>query len=397
MKGVFWRALLGVLFLTFFVLPSKHVWAASGNLIQNPSFETADGENPKYWAYGGWGNNTTVFKYPVSGRSGSAASVQVSSYSNGDAKWFFEEVSVSPGEEYLFSDWSKSGVASSVVARFKKADESFTYEYLGSVSGSKSWKKFEKSLSVPTDVVAMTVFHLLEKKGTLVVDDYSLTKTAATSFAQGMVTLSFDDGFRSTYENGIPILDAAGIKSTQAIITKFFSDPNYVTAAEVKKMAASGHEIASHTRTHPDLTTLSKSKAKTEIAGSKSDLSSLGVSVSTLVYPYGTFNDTVISLAKSAGYSGARAVEDGFNTPLTDLWQLRDQHITSNVSFETVRGWIDTALAKKQWVILEMHRQEKGGSEYSNDPALLKEIVEYIKQNKVKTVTLGEGIKMLGE
>src|SRR4029077_18988045 len=34
----------------------------------------------------------------------------------------------------------------------------------------------------------------------------------------GLVSINFDDGYQSIYDNGLPILDAAGLKSTQYII-----------------------------------------------------------------------------------------------------------------------------------------------------------------------------------
>jgi peptidoglycan/xylan/chitin deacetylase (PgdA/CDA1 family) len=35
----------------------------------------------------------------------------------------------------------------------------------------------------------------------------------------GFVSIDFDDGYQSMYDNGLPILDAAGIPTTQYIIT----------------------------------------------------------------------------------------------------------------------------------------------------------------------------------
>ena len=37
---------------------------------------------------------------------------------------------------------------------------------------------------------------------------------------RGLVSINFDDGYQSMYDNGLPILDAAGLKSTQYIITQ---------------------------------------------------------------------------------------------------------------------------------------------------------------------------------
>ena len=70
-------------------------------------------------------------------------------------------------------------------------------------------------------------------------DDYSISPATTEppepgdKFSEGMVTFSFDDGYASIYQNGIPILNAAGIKSTQAIITKYISDSGFMTSSEI--------------------------------------------------------------------------------------------------------------------------------------------------------------------
>ncbi len=398
--GIGFFILIFGLFITF----PNTVFGAT-NLIQNPSLEAVSGGLPTSWEQGEWGELTAVFTYPVSGHGGgNAGKVEVSNYLSGDAKWYFAEVPVTSGTSYTFSNWSLSDRDTSVIAQYQNQSGAYSYVFLGSVLGTNSWAQFTKTFTVPTGVVSMTVFHVLAQNGSLTVDDYSLEALTVTpppqtaTFKEGMVTFSFDDGFRSTYEVGLPILDKAGIKSTQAIITKSFSDPEYVTKAETKSMWQRGHEIASHTRTHPDLTTLSRKRLSAEVLGSRIDLLALGITpVTTLVYPYGEYNTTVINTAKSAGYTGARAVQDGYNTPATSKWALQDQHVTSDVTFETIQGWIDHARTEKEWVVLELHRQDVNGGLYSNDPALLQKIVDYVVAQNIKTVTLGEGIKMLAQ
>ncbi len=369
------------------------------NLIENPSLETEEAGWPLHWSYDLWGELSASFSYPMTGYDGGkAASVTVSEWKNGDAKWYFDEVPVTAGEEYVFSDRSRSTVPTDVIVQFLLDDGSYGYSWLGSVPGTGEWEPFGESFPVPSGAVSATVFHVIAAVGTLAVDDYSLMRAEpAPEFPEGMVTFSFDDGFRNIYQHAIPMLDAADIRSTQAIVTGFFGDPEYMTKAQVKSVAGSGHEIASHTRTHADLPTLSPDEAESEIAGSKADLLSLGIVADTLVYPFGTHDDATVARTKSAGYLGARSVRDGLNSPVSDPYRLRDHHVTSDVTFEDIGGWIDEAVAKKQWLILELHRQDADGGEFSNDPELLGRVISYVKSLDMRTVTLGEGIAMLGD
>lgn len=80
-----------------------------------------------------------------------------------------------------------------------------------------------------------------------------------------MVTLSFNDGYASAYKYGLLIVDAAGLKCTDYIITLAISEPGYVTKEEVLAMQAKGHEIGAHTRTHPHLPEFNPAQQKAEI------------------------------------------------------------------------------------------------------------------------------------
>jgi len=373
------------------------------NLVANPSFETVSGVLPLKWSKGQWGNNTATFSYPVTGHTGNAAKITVSAYTDGDAKWYFTNIPVTAGDLYTFSDWSNASVATAVTAQVHMTDGTEQDIGLGRLTGTNAWKQFTSSFTAPVGAVSVTVFHTIAAKGTLTVDAYSLyDKGPAPQFSEGMISFTFDDGYRSVYTNGLPILDEAGIKSTQAIITTgTYTDPAYMTKAQVKAAAANGHEIASHTRTHPDLVTLTAAKAKTEITGSKSDLATLGITAASFMYPLGSYNDSIISLVKAAGYKGARSTDIGYNTPSSDPYRLLSQNVNNDVSIDTIKGWIDKAVADKTWLILTLHEQRKlpdiPDNLYSNDPAILQQAVDYVKLKNMKTVTFGQGVAMLAK
>src|SRR5882724_2283816 len=83
------------------------VMATEGpNLISNSSLETASGSGPQGWVSGRWGTNDAVFTYPASPAfSGTkATSIEVNSYTSGDAKWCAPQIAVKPGDVYHFYD-----------------------------------------------------------------------------------------------------------------------------------------------------------------------------------------------------------------------------------------------------------------------------------------------------
>ncbi len=77
-------------------------------------------------------------------------------------------------------------------------------------------------------------------------------------FPNGGVSLSFDDGWRCSYEQGLPILDEAQLPSTHYIISGYLDDqqfPRYMNVDHLRDLTARGHEIGCHTASHKRLPT----------------------------------------------------------------------------------------------------------------------------------------------
>jgi peptidoglycan/xylan/chitin deacetylase (PgdA/CDA1 family) len=376
-----------------------------GNLILNPSLEVGI-DNPNNWQSASWGNNNANFSYPVLGHIKKAASVSITNYKDGDAKWYFGDVKITPGEQYIFSDFYKSTVPTRVTARFALSDNSFMYYDFGYPSASLNWNKFTYSFTAPINAVSLTVFHLLTAAGSLSVDDYYLGPTTAGQnlpFGQAMVSLNFDDGWESAFQNGIPMLNNANLKSTQYIISGEVGDAGngYISQSEILSMQKQGHEIGSHSVTHQDLTTLSSPQAQKEIVGSKSVLEGMGINtITSFAYPFGAWNSAVEGLVKNVGYLGARTAgnypEDfGVNYANTDKYALKTQVLTKATTLSNVQQWINDAISKKAWLILVFHQIDDSGSQYSTAPSNLGQIINYLKANNVKVVTNSEGLAQM--
>lgn len=225
----------------------------------------------------------------------------------------------------------------------------------------------------------------------------TVTKTSANSFSEAMVTFSFDDGRECAYESAIPILDTAGFKSTNYIITKRLTGAeDYITGAKVLSLEARGHEIGNHTRTHPDLTTLSQTELQNEVLGGRQDLLDLGVQkVETLAYPFGAYNSGLAGFISNAGYLGARTTDDGDTLPSTDRFALKRRNLGGAVTISDVQNWVNTATTNKEWLILTSHHVDYSPNEYSITPDLLKQIVDLVVSKRLSVVTISEGLNAM--
>lgn len=173
--------LSAALLLTLACLPATPVFALGNNLAPNASFETANGAAPTDWMTDSWGTNTPSFAYENTGHTGNrSASVTVSGYKSGDAKWFFTPVAATGKTQYTYSDWYKSTVKSSVDAVITTTAGKTTYKWLGDIAASSDWKQASLSFKTPANAKTITFYHYIQANGTLTIDDVNFATTAGT-------------------------------------------------------------------------------------------------------------------------------------------------------------------------------------------------------------------------
>ena len=151
------------------------------NVVPNSSVEQSTNSQPDSWTTGNWGTNTASFSYSSDAHTGThSVRTDMTSYTSGDAKWYFNSVNVSPNTSYTFSDWYKSNVGTSVIAQITNQDNSLTYISLGNpAASSTNWTQNTYTFTTPSTAASVTVFHLIQMVGWLEEDDASLQQTNA--------------------------------------------------------------------------------------------------------------------------------------------------------------------------------------------------------------------------
>ena len=140
--------------------------------------------------------------------------------------------------------------------------------------------------------------------------------------------VTFDDGFRNVFELALPVLQKRGLRAIQFIVAGLISgedawdraigEPPQALMDEgmIREWLAAGHEIGSHTLTHPHLPTLGREQMRAEVFDSKRRLEDrFGVAVKHFCYPYGDNDEAVRDLVGEAGYDSAPTVRFGTNLP----------------------------------------------------------------------------------
>ncbi|AHG90045.1 polysaccharide deacetylase [Gemmatirosa kalamazoonensis] len=117
------------------------------------------------------------------------------------------------------------------------------------------------------------------------------------------VVLTFDDGGVGALRHAAPALEAHGWRGHFFVTTDRIGQPGFVTEADVRELAARGHAIGSHTRTHPPrISHLPEPQIRAEWLDSVRRLADLvGDRIRTGSVPAGFYSDRVADAAADAG------------------------------------------------------------------------------------------------
>lgn len=148
------------------------------------------------------------------------------------------------------------------------------------------------------------------------------------------VVVTFDDGYRDNAAAARYML-ANGQSGTIFLVTgRLGCDRDWsleglgrmplLTWEEVRALKKAGFEFGSHTRTHPNLSTLEAGKACEEIRSARADVvRQLGDENHLLAYPYGGSSPEARDCVANAGYRAACGVHRGLSDMHDDLYYLK--------------------------------------------------------------------------
>lgn len=150
-------------------------------------------------------------------------------------------------------------------------------------------------------------------------------------FPQGkfkVLTMSYDDGKKEDIKL-IDIFNKYGIKGTFNLNSGLLDDKDRIQLHEIRELYK-GHEIASHTYTHPTIGRCPIHSISEEILKDRSILEKeCGYPVRGLAYPNGSYSQDIINLLPSLGIEYGRTVGSSFSFGMPEdfmKWQFTCHH-----------------------------------------------------------------------
>jgi len=144
----------------------------------------------------------------------------------------------------------------------------------------------------------MQLLHQMGYKS-LFFDEVSMANQKSDKY----VIITFDDGLIGNYEHAYPILNKYGFKAVFFVSVGSIGKQRYMSLVELEDMVAHGMSVQSHTVSHVPLQDLKDERVYWELDESKRYVESkLNIYVTALSFPHGSFNSSVIKIAKKIGY-----------------------------------------------------------------------------------------------
>ncbi len=226
----------------------------------------------------------------------------------------------------------------------------------------------------------------------------------ARLFEEPLITVTYDDGYETTYSVAMPLLQKYGIRTTQYVLSGTSDNPTYLNWKQIEHMQRAGHEIACHTIDHSNLTNLSDADLHNQLKTCKAELSKRFGTIHNFAAPYGAQNAKTQSVISQYFTSQRNTVGDPKNGADAADVNIAHNFNRNNIIGVTVRS--DTTLVDLQkliaytkkhngWLVLTYHQANDHGSVYSLDTDTMDRQLRYLSGTDVRIVTVQDALSTL--
>ena len=219
-------------------------------------------------------------------------------------------------------------------------------------------------------------------------------------FKEPIISVTFDDGWESIYSNALPLLQKYGVPTTQYILASEFNNQLYLSEKQITSMQEAGHEIASHTMTHENLTSISEADRRWELGESKKILSKKFGPIKDFASPLGAEDEDTIESIKqfyrsnrnTEGDAQSVGIEDINTETEFDIYSINAFSVRDDTSLDEIKNLIEYNQKTNGWLVLIYHQVDYSGAVYSVTPEVLETQLQAIAGSNSRLTTMGNTI-----
>ncbi len=345
---------------------------------------------------GGWSLYKSGNSDVVSKLFGDVKQVAVSNHQYGHVGWSSYPISVKPHELYVAEFEYSSDAFVDVWVDFERADGSSFYRNLETLHPTPYDTKAGAMIEIPKDAVKVQLSLQLFSNGNLISKNFIVQKAAeANSFSGPKISVTFDDGWASSNENGAKILEELGYQGTFFVNPGELGNPEYMTIEDVKSLLERKHQIGSHTNMHIDITSYSHSYIKDDISKADKFLRSLNIDNIDFASPYGKYDHAILPFIMR-NYATHRGTDLGVNTKQNyNPSNLKGLFVRKETTDSELRNYIERTKDTNGWLILIYHKIEPSDSPFDIDLETFKRHMDIVRDSGVQVQTVQDARQSL--
>jgi peptidoglycan/xylan/chitin deacetylase (PgdA/CDA1 family) len=209
------------------------------------------------------------------------------------------------------------------------------------------------------------------------------------------VVLTFDDGSQTVYQNAFPVMRRRGLHGTAYIISSTIGrQTGKLTLLQLHDLYASGWDIANHSSSTTDLTTMDLASAEKALSDCADFLTTNGMprAARHVAYPAGGYNDQVALAMQDTGMLSGRIADYRAEAiPIDDPYLIPALSVNAGQrTLSDIEAKIDEAVTKGSIIVLLFHGIGPHPDAYTRSTQDFVAICDYISQLGIPNYTVSE-------
>lgn len=308
---------------------------------------------------------------------------------------------VKANQHFAYNVDYQSDVPGDVVVEYVLQDGTRTFITAATLTPASYMTRREIHFETPSQAQSMLVHVMAHGTGTLQAAHPLLTEVTmpgAPTFKRPLISITFDDGWKSAYMNGLQIMRQFRFPATFYLNPSVIDTKAFMTTWQIQSLHNSENELGAHGVSHVDMTAVNDNQINFQLEGSERYIKqTLHEGQVDYASPYGK-SDAEVQFYARKYFRSVRGTESGINTRQNfDPYNLHVLYVGSKTTPDEIRRAIENAKENNGWLILTYHRIEYPTSETKDSnvvipPYIFRQQMNLLKQSDVAVVTVQQAL-----
>jgi len=213
---------------------------------------------------------------------------------------------------------------------------------------------------------------------------------SVSCLGRGIISFTFDDGYKSIVNVVLPLMDRYGFRGTAYVVIDKVGKKGHMDSQDISTLRNHGWEIGSHgcgCENFVVTSWFSMDRIRHELS-----FSQFLLGASTFSSPHGAYNQSINELIKEY-YQAHRTTDLGLNDRTNfDPYGLKSVSPMTCTSLSELKAWVDRAIEEDAWLIFTFHSFDQClnwvDSLWDYDGEKFGELLDYISKKDIEVRTI---------